>query len=287
MRDWRVYPPKVYVIGSLRNPLIPEVASAIRERTGFEVFDDWYAAGPHADDCWRDYEKARGHTYLEALRGHAAKNVFNFDRRHLASSDAAVLVLPAGKSGHLELGWMAGMGKKTYVLLEPETQAAKLDPDWLWLAGIYEGEGSLTRNGKRDGHGMQLTVTMEDKDIIDRLATVAGRGTVCGPYKRDNPNWSDMWRWAVRRREDVLYVVNGMWDQLGQRRKAQIDAVLSAAGVTTAERGASQRPHEFRYDVMYQFASFVTDDLGRLNQQLMVDFAHAINAPMEKYRERE
>jgi hypothetical protein len=26
--------------------------------------------------------------------------------------------MPAGKSGHLELGWMAGQGKKTYVLFD-------------------------------------------------------------------------------------------------------------------------------------------------------------------------
>lgn len=117
-RDWLAYPPFVYIIGSLRNPEVPNIANLIRERTGFRVFDDWYAAGPNADDHWRDYEKARGHTYLQALQGLSAKNVFSFDSRHLAVADAAVLVLPAGKSGHLELGWMAGRGKRTYILLD-------------------------------------------------------------------------------------------------------------------------------------------------------------------------
>lgn len=82
------------------------------------MFDDWYAAGPEADDKWRDYEKARGHSYLKALEGHAARNVFAFDKRHLDSSDAAVLVLPAGKSGHLELGYMIGCGKPCFILLD-------------------------------------------------------------------------------------------------------------------------------------------------------------------------
>src|SRR5258706_2019235 len=104
------HPFKLYLIGSLRNPMIPIVANIIRAR-GIEVFDDWYSAGSTADDCWRDYERARGHTYLEALKGHAARNVFEFDRRHLEASDGALLLLPAGQSGHLELGWMAGQGK--------------------------------------------------------------------------------------------------------------------------------------------------------------------------------
>ena len=40
---------KVYLIGSLRNLKLPKIAQKIRE-LGFEVFDDWYAAGRKADD---------------------------------------------------------------------------------------------------------------------------------------------------------------------------------------------------------------------------------------------
>jgi hypothetical protein len=108
---------KVYLIGSLRNPGIPETAFAMRT-LGLEVFDDWYAAGPHADDCWKAYEQGKGLSYTEALRGHAARHVFSFDKRHLDESDAAVLALPAGRSGHLELGYMKGQGKPVAVLLD-------------------------------------------------------------------------------------------------------------------------------------------------------------------------
>lgn len=107
----------IYLIGSLRNPEVPKVANKLRE-AGFDVFDDWYAAGPEADDKWRDYEKGRGRSYLEALHGAAANNVFQFDRRHIDSSDAVILILPAGKSGHLELGYSLGRGKQGYILLD-------------------------------------------------------------------------------------------------------------------------------------------------------------------------
>lgn len=108
---------RLYLIGSLRNPEVPAVAAELR-KLDIDVFDDWYAAGPTADDCWRDYERARGRTYLQALKGAAAYNVFSFDHMHLSRSDAALLVLPAGKSAHLELGWMLGRGKTGYVLLD-------------------------------------------------------------------------------------------------------------------------------------------------------------------------
>lgn len=82
------------------------------------MFADWYAAGEHADDAWRDYEKSQGRTYLEALQGPAATNVFEFDKRWLEWADAVILVAPAGKSGHLELGWSIGKGKLGYYLLD-------------------------------------------------------------------------------------------------------------------------------------------------------------------------
>ena len=46
----------IYLMGSLRNPTIPELSVAIR-KIGFEVFDDWYSPGPKADDHWRNYSQ--------------------------------------------------------------------------------------------------------------------------------------------------------------------------------------------------------------------------------------
>jgi len=105
----------IYLIGSLRNPEIPKIANQLRD-AGHEVFDDWYAAGPEADDKWRDYEQLRGHSYSEALKGYAADHVFQFDKSHLDRCEAALLVLPAGRSGHLELGYAIGAGKQGYIL---------------------------------------------------------------------------------------------------------------------------------------------------------------------------
>ena len=112
----------IYLIGSLRNKDLPVLGNELRAK-GFDIFDDWHSAGPEADDYWQAYEKARGRSYGEALKGAHAVDVFNFDKRHLLLSEAAVLVMPAGKSAHLELGWVAGRGILTFVYFpdgEPE-----------------------------------------------------------------------------------------------------------------------------------------------------------------------
>jgi hypothetical protein len=110
----------IYLIGSLRNPIVPALGKKIRE-AGHDVFDDWYGAGPEADDKWKEYETARGRTYKQALGGYAAKHIFAFDKHHLDRVDTGVLVLPAGRSGHLELGYLCGqVGKRTYVLFDAD-----------------------------------------------------------------------------------------------------------------------------------------------------------------------
>lgn len=112
----------LYLIGSLRNPKISELAKRLRtEVPQFEIFDDWYAAGPEADDFWKEYEQNRGRTYTDALHGYAAKHVFDFDKHHLDRCTHAILVLPAGKSGHMEIMYAAyGARSKTAILLDSE-----------------------------------------------------------------------------------------------------------------------------------------------------------------------
>ena len=107
----------LYLIGSLRNPEIPTIAHALREQ-GHDVFDDWYAAGEKADDAWRDYELGRGRSYIQALDGLAAHHVYGFDLAHLNRSEGGVLVLPAGRSAHIEFGYLIGQGKPGYILLD-------------------------------------------------------------------------------------------------------------------------------------------------------------------------
>lgn len=111
----------IYLIGSLRNLQIPVVAGQLRD-AGFDVFDDWYSPGSNTDEEWQRYENQRGRSYIEALSGHHAKHVFEFDKRYLDIADAAVLLAPAGKSAHLELGYMIGQGKPGFILLDREPE---------------------------------------------------------------------------------------------------------------------------------------------------------------------
>lgn len=117
------------------------VAKDIRTNTPWEVFDDWHAAGPQADDYWRDYEKARGHGQAEALKGWAAQHVFEFDKYHLDRSAGAVLLWPAGKSCHLEFGYIIGQGKPGWILLDGEPE--RYDVMLNFASGVFNSRHDL------------------------------------------------------------------------------------------------------------------------------------------------
>lgn len=112
---------KIYLIGSLRNPNIVQVGNRLRA-AGYDVFDQWWAPGRETDSFWQEYTKARGQTYREAIQDHYAKHVYDFDKCHLDAADAAVLVLPAGKSAHLEAGYVCGRSKPMIVMFDGEPE---------------------------------------------------------------------------------------------------------------------------------------------------------------------
>jgi hypothetical protein len=124
----------IYLIGSLRNPEIPKIAQQIRQH-GFDVFDQWYSAGPNADDHLRDHFTAMGMNHKEILQTAAAKNIFEFDKRHILAADIVVLLMPAGKSGFLELGWAIGQGKEGYILYDKDPE--RVDVMFQFANGIF------------------------------------------------------------------------------------------------------------------------------------------------------
>ena len=66
----------------------------------------------------------------------------------------------------------------------------------VFLAGIFDGEGSFGVWGKGNGRKtFQCSVEMRDKDILDRFSQFFG-GNV-HKCKLRNVKWSQTWRWRL------------------------------------------------------------------------------------------
>lgn len=136
----------IYLIGSMKNPKIPLVANRLRKH-GFDVFDDWHATGPESDDLWQEYERRRGRSYIDAMKGVHAQNVFQIDKFHLDRCQVAVMIAPAGKSGHTELGYKVGRGDRAYILLDGEPERYEIMPNF--ATAIFMSEKLLVKELKR------------------------------------------------------------------------------------------------------------------------------------------
>ena len=112
----------IYIIGSLANPAVEEVADQLRKE-GIEAFDQWRAS---KGDFWADYALRRKLPFKDALKLDFVETAFQFDLKYLKSCSAAVLVMPAGRSGGIELGWILGQGKPGYILYDGEPERPDL-----------------------------------------------------------------------------------------------------------------------------------------------------------------
>lgn len=136
---------KIYVASSWRNVHQPLVVEHLRDR-GMEVYD--FRNPPHGrggfawsqiDPQWQKWDP-KG--WRDGLKSPLAVEGFNSDKRGMDWAEACVLVLPSGRSSHLEAGYMAGQGKPVAVLaLEPA------EPDL--MVGLLSG-GILTSYGELD-----------------------------------------------------------------------------------------------------------------------------------------
>jgi hypothetical protein len=115
-------PKYVYVASSWRNPVYPGIIAALRA-AGIDHYDFRNPPGGpgFSWDQVGGTPFSRSEpvgTYLEMMQRPRAAAGFFTDYGAMHRADAFVLVLPCGKSAHLELGWAVGARKRTAVLLE-------------------------------------------------------------------------------------------------------------------------------------------------------------------------
>lgn len=116
---------RIYVASSWRNARQPAVVAALRE-AGHEVYDFRHPSpgndGFHWSDVDPDWRNWDGERFTNALNHPVAVAGYGLDKAALDWCQACVLVLPSGRSAHLEAGYAIGQGKPTAILLEEKQE---------------------------------------------------------------------------------------------------------------------------------------------------------------------
>lgn len=164
-----------YLIGSLRDPYVPELEKRmLKDCPSVKPYCEWWGAGFEADDWFKAYNKGRGLSYREALMTDAARTIFEFDKKHLDRADGAVLVMPTGKSCHLEAGYMVGKGKPVYALFKDGEPEDRYELMMQFLDEIFYSENELIE---------YLNVSYGSESLPGRDGSVWFRGHLVPPSK--------------------------------------------------------------------------------------------------------
>ncbi len=139
---------RIYLASSWRNPHQPTAVKVLRS-AGHQVYD--FRNPPHSTGFkWSDIGltvPCTAKDYRHALLTHPrAAQGFNADFSAMRWADTCVLLLPCGRSAHLELGWMAGAGKRTIIIThdgeEPELMALLADQICISLEELLDALAS-------------------------------------------------------------------------------------------------------------------------------------------------
>lgn len=133
MKHLPIRPRKIYVASSWRNNHQATVVQQLMA-AGHEVYDFKNPRPGNQGFAWSqidaEWESWTPDRYRESLDHPIAKASFASDFNAMKWADTFVLVLPCGRSAHLELGWACGQGKQTLILLdrmEPELMVKMCD----------------------------------------------------------------------------------------------------------------------------------------------------------------
>lgn len=152
---------RVYLASSWRNTFHSEVYAALVQ-AGHSVYNFKHKADvetcdpripqPTAfawselDPEWKSWTPRR---YRELLSHHPrAAQGYVADHRAMEWADTCVLLLPCGRSAHIEAGYMKGRGKHLIILF-PQENTPDFEPDLMYLGadciciGVEEAIGAL------------------------------------------------------------------------------------------------------------------------------------------------
>lgn len=135
---------KIYVASSWRNVSQTEIVRLLRA-AGHEVYDfknpkngDTGFSWSEIDPRWQEWTLEQ---FIHNLDNKIAKAGFKSDYDAMKWADTCVLVMPCGRSAHIEAGYFNGAGKKLIILLseaEPELMYKMADHLCIYMSEVIE-----------------------------------------------------------------------------------------------------------------------------------------------------
>ena len=97
-----------------------------------------------------------------------------------------------------------------------------LNSEAAWLAGLFEGEGSV--GIYKGAFRLSIGQHARSRDVLDRVKEITGIGTVYGPYRKET---TPVVFYQITSKKDVIKFIKLIYPWLLERRRNQCDKLLN------------------------------------------------------------
>ena len=92
--------------------------------------------------------------------------------------------------------------------------------NWSYIAGFFDGEGSLTHNGK----GFRITVPQTNEEVLNKIRDFSGVGYVIKLRKRE-AHWKDAWLYYIASTKGVCIFLEKASPYLVLKKKLALETI--------------------------------------------------------------
>lgn len=139
---------------------------------------------------------------------------------------------------------------------------------WSYIAGFFDGEGSITHNGK----GYRITITQTNLQVLQGIRQFTKIGNVIALARRQ-PHWKDNWAYYIAKQADVYRFLKGVTphlivkQNLTQRTLRALPELLARQ----KERAKRAKWHKIQAHILRQRGL----SYRAIGQQLGIDWGYA------------
>lgn len=130
---------QIYLASSWRNPYQMDVLNTLRLYLDVEIYDFKHPADDVSGFSWKEIDNGYEHwttdEYIAILNHPISERGFNYDYDAMKNSDGCVLLLPCGRSAHIEAGYFVGANKPLWIFIPDD----RTEPELMYKManGIY------------------------------------------------------------------------------------------------------------------------------------------------------
>lgn len=175
---------KLYVASSWRNVVQPSVIESLRE-AGHGVYDfrnpEPGSNGFHWSEIDPEWKSWTPDQFRAALDHEIAVKGFGLDYSAMHWADAGVMVMPCGRSAHLEAGYFVGAGKPLIILAangEPELMYKMANSICLSIEEVIQELAQI-----------ETAPSPEDTRLLQACKMIIDLAGCCPPGRQCPPTW--------------------------------------------------------------------------------------------------